>query len=57
MMIIKQIATGYMDNFCYIVGCQNTRQALVIDPGSDADRIVSEAEKERFSWKRIIIDA
>ncbi len=41
-MIIKQIAIGYMDNFCYIVGCENTRKALVIDPGSDTERILSE---------------
>ena len=45
-MIIKQIEIGYMDNFCYIVGCKNTGKALVIDPGADAERILSEAEKE-----------
>jgi len=45
-MIIKQIEIGYMDNFCYIVGCENTGKALVIDPGADAERILSEAEKE-----------
>jgi len=54
MMIIKQIAIGYMDNFCYIVGCENTRQALVIDPGSDADRIVSEAEKDSLEIVTIV---
>jgi glyoxylase-like metal-dependent hydrolase (beta-lactamase superfamily II) len=54
MMIIKQIAIGYMDNFCYIVGCENTRQALVIDPGPDAGRIVSEAEKENLDIVTIV---
>ena len=24
MMIIKQLEVGYMDNFCYIVGCEDT---------------------------------
>jgi glyoxylase-like metal-dependent hydrolase (beta-lactamase superfamily II) len=47
-MIIKQIAIGYMDNFSYLIGCENTRQALVIDPGPDVDQIVSIAEKEDF---------
>ncbi len=45
-MIIKQIETGYMDNFCYVVGCEITRKAMVIDPGADVDRILSEAKKE-----------
>ncbi len=53
-MVIKQIATGYMDNFSYIVGCENTRQALVIDPGPDAGRIVSEAEKEDLEIVTIV---
>jgi glyoxylase-like metal-dependent hydrolase (beta-lactamase superfamily II) len=54
MMVIKQIATGYMDNFSYIVGCENTRRALVIDPGSDVERIVSEAEKENLEIVTIV---
>jgi glyoxylase-like metal-dependent hydrolase (beta-lactamase superfamily II) len=53
-MIIKQIASGYMDNFCYIVGCEKTRQAMVIDPGSDIERIVSEAEKENLEIVTIL---
>ena len=40
-MIIKQLEIGYMDNFSYIVGCETTRKALVIDPGADVDRILS----------------
>ena len=45
-MIIKQIAMGYMDNFSYLVGCEKTREALVIDPGSDADRIIDISKKQ-----------
>ena len=54
MMIIKQIAIGYMDNFSYIIGCENTRQALVIDPGSNVDQIVSVAEKEDLNIVTIV---
>ena len=54
MMIIKQIAIGYMDNFCYIIGCENTRRALVIDPGPDVERIVSEAQKENLEIVTIV---
>ena len=40
-MIIKQMAIGAMDNFSYIVGCEATRKALVIDPGPEVDRITA----------------
>ena len=53
-MIIKQIAIGYMDNFSYLIGCENTRQALVIDPGSDVDQIVSIARKENLEIVTIV---
>lgn len=53
-MIIKQLDIGYMDNFCYIVGCERTRKALVIDPGHDVDQIVSAAEKQGLVIETIV---
>jgi len=53
-MIIKQISIGYMDNFSYLIGCENTRQALVIDPGPDVDQIVSMAETESLEIVAIV---
>ncbi|MGD9301976.1 MAG: MBL fold metallo-hydrolase [Desulfobacterales bacterium] len=54
MMIIKQIAIGYMDNFSYIIGCENTRRALVIDPGPNVERLESEAQKENLQIVTIV---
>ena len=53
-MVIKQIAIGYMDNFSYIVGCENTRMALVLDPGPKVERLVAVAEKEKLEIVTII---
>ena len=53
-MIIRQLETGYMDNFCYVVGCENTGKALVIDPGSDVDRILAVAENEGLKMVNIL---
>ena len=53
-MIIKQMAIGYMDNFSYLIGCENTRQALVIDPGPNVDQIVSVAQKEDLEIVTIV---
>jgi glyoxylase-like metal-dependent hydrolase (beta-lactamase superfamily II) len=53
-MFIKQIAIGYLDNFSYIAGCENTRKALVIDPGPDVERIVSLAADENLEIVTIV---
>lgn len=42
-MIIKQIKVGFMEVFCYILGCEATNKALVIDPGGDEERIMDTA--------------
>lgn len=52
-MIIRQLSVGMMDNFCYIVGCEETRDALVIDPGAEADRILSAVEQEKLAVRVI----
>jgi glyoxylase-like metal-dependent hydrolase (beta-lactamase superfamily II) len=53
-MIIRQIEIGQLDNFCYLVGCERTRKALVIDPGADIDLIMAEAEKDRLAIETIV---
>jgi glyoxylase-like metal-dependent hydrolase (beta-lactamase superfamily II) len=39
---------------CHIVGCENTRQAAVIDPGDDADRILLALAEEKLTVTSII---
>ncbi|MGE5256005.1 MAG: MBL fold metallo-hydrolase [Hyphomicrobiales bacterium] len=53
-MIIRQIEIGNMDNFCYLVGCEKTRKAVVIDPGTDVERIVSEADQAGLAIRYIV---
>jgi len=53
-MIIKQLEIGYMGNFCYLVGCVDTHQAMVIDPGADVERIVSAADKAGLNIVNIV---
>ena len=45
-MIIRQLEIGMMDNFSYLIGCPQTRKALVIDPGDDTAAILAAAESE-----------
>ena len=53
-MIIKQLKTGYMDNFSYIVGCGKTRLAIAIDPGAEAERLMCAADKENLKIVNIV---
>ena len=53
-MIIRQLEVGRMDNFCYLLGCAETRQAMVIDPGGDVDQILSAARSENLTIKIIV---
>jgi glyoxylase-like metal-dependent hydrolase (beta-lactamase superfamily II) len=53
-MIIKQLKHGSMDNFSYLIGCEQTRQAMVIDPGANVKRILSEAQKQGLSIESIV---
>lgn len=39
-MIIKRLAVGPIMANCFIAGCKETKQAVVIDPGDDSDKIL-----------------
>lgn len=40
-MIIKGLAVGPIMANCFILGCEETGEAVVIDPGDEAERILS----------------
>jgi len=40
-MILEQWKVGFMEVFCYLVGCAETGECLVIDPAGDEDRVVN----------------
>jgi len=39
-MLVKQLTVGTMGVCCYIVSCEKTKEAAIIDPGGDEDRIL-----------------
>jgi hydroxyacylglutathione hydrolase len=53
-MIIKQIIVGSMAVCCYIVACEKTKKAAIIDPGGDEEKILAEVEKMGVSVEYII---
>ena len=39
-MIFETLVVGNVFTNCYIIGCENTKDGVVIDPGGDSDRIL-----------------
>jgi hydroxyacylglutathione hydrolase len=39
-LIIKELAVGPIMANCFIVGCEETKEAVVIDPGDEPDKIL-----------------
>ncbi len=53
-MRIIQLEIGDMGNFSYLVGCDKTGKALVIDPGYDVRRIHSKAGQAGLTIETIV---
>ena len=53
-MDIEQMKVGFMDVFCYIVSCPNTKQALVIDPAGNEEHIVLRLKEKELDLKYIV---
>ncbi len=45
-MILLAIPVGRLQANCYIVGDEDTREVLVIDPGDEADRVLREVRDQ-----------
>jgi glyoxylase-like metal-dependent hydrolase (beta-lactamase superfamily II) len=53
-MDIEQMKLGFMDVFCYIVSCTKTREALVIDPAGDEERVADRIKEKTLNLKYIV---
>jgi|APSaa5957512535_1039671.scaffolds.fasta_scaffold11363_4 glyoxylase-like metal-dependent hydrolase (beta-lactamase superfamily II) len=54
LMIIKNIVVGPLEVNCYILGCEEAKEAAIIDPGDNADEIIKIIESEELKPKYII---
>ena len=53
--MLRQLAVGPYQANCYILGCDQTQEGLVIDPGDEAVRIVTEISKLGLKIRYILI--
>lgn len=53
-MILKQMIVGSMGVCCYILACEKTGKAVVVDPGGDEQKILQEIKGKRYAVEYII---
>ena len=53
-MIIHKLEVGPIMANCFVLGCEDTKQAVVIDPGDDADQILLTLAKSELKVKYLI---
>lgn len=53
-MIARSLAVGSMSANCYLVWCEATKEAVVIDPGGEGRRILAEIAKEQLQVKYVV---
>jgi hydroxyacylglutathione hydrolase len=53
-MIVKCLAVGSMAANCYLVWCETTKEALIIDPGGEGRRILAEVDREQLQVKYVV---
>lgn len=54
-MIVENIVVGSLETNCYVVGCERTRHAIVIDPGDDPSAILGMLLRHRLSLERMVV--
>ena len=53
-LILKTLVVGPIQSNCYMIGCERTKEAAVIDPGGDADKILITLAKDKLRCVSII---
>jgi glyoxylase-like metal-dependent hydrolase (beta-lactamase superfamily II) len=54
-MIVLTLPLGPVQTNCYVVGCAQTRQAVIIDPGAEADVILDKARSAQLLITQILL--
>lgn len=53
-MILESLPTGPLQVNCYILGCEKTRKAVVVDPGGDVEQILALLQRLNLELQMVI---
>ena len=54
-LFLHQMELGPMQNFVYLIGCENTREAAVVDPAWDVETILKVAKNHNLQIKTVLL--
>lgn len=54
-MIVKGLTVGLLQENCYILGCEDTRRGVVIDPGDNARAILKIVAQQGLTIEKILL--
>jgi len=54
-LIVRKLVVGPIASNCYIIGSEETREGMIIDPGADAKDIIRAVEKLGLTVKLIVL--
>jgi len=54
-LILEGFPVGALEANCYIIGCEETREAAVVDPGGDVERILRALKRHGLNCRQIIL--
>jgi hydroxyacylglutathione hydrolase len=53
-LIISTLPVGLIQTNCYVVGCEETKEGVIIDPGGHPQRILAEVERHGLVIKYVL---
>ena len=53
-MRVDMLTVGMFQSNCYIVSCEKTKEAIIIDAGDEGERIVDHVKREKLDVKMIV---
>jgi hydroxyacylglutathione hydrolase len=53
-MIIKNLVVGHLESNCFVIADERTKEAILIDPGDEPDRILDLLTKNNLKLKYIV---
>jgi len=53
-LVVHQMSVGPLQVNCFIASCSKTKEAVVIDPGEEGERILHIAEKQGLKIRKVV---
>lgn len=53
-MIFETVVVGHLEVNCFILGCESTREGVVVDPGSDPEKILEAVNRLGLTVRHVI---